>query len=170
MQICFTPFGSTDILKYKKLALKNKNTAYAIIDLCNYGIFKGKKIETYDSYEFLGYNYHTTHLSYFLNDSTGAFKVFEMINAILILDKIFYDKHVKVYANGHPEPLALIAVWMIKKIFNKKLDVNIANEFIGYKQIINIFEYNQKDFKSYIIPGILKYCDVDDLKKWNKIK
>ena len=103
-----------------------------------------------------------------LNDSLAAMRIYDVTRAI---DALKYwprldNKNIQIYTCGYKGVYGQPAAAIDKRIIN----LEIANGMGSYKSWVSSRHYNSYDARSWLIPGILKYCDLPDLKKQNNLK
>jgi len=173
-RICFFDYGN-DYLLNDNASDHNSgfldkhitdDTAVIAIDTSNYGFFKFSHDDMYGfpHYGMYGFMYNMSHQMFFRDDSIAALRIFEILSAVRNIKKHFEGCAVGVYTEGRVEILVAVALLLD----GGKTDYKFADKFNGFKAIINEKIYDYGDSKSYIIPGILRYCDYGDIK--NRLK
>lgn len=118
--------------------------------------------------EFQGVIHKLTDDLYWLNDSLAAMRVYDIIrslDAIKELPNIIADD-VHLYTCGRAGVYAQLAAALDNRIVKLKIVDGIEN----FCSIVNARYYDSYDIHSIIIPGILQYFDLPDVRKWIKNK
>lgn len=144
----------------------NSYQGVMVLNCANYGYLKPQKSKWGGIYGIYGTMYRFSQYMFFLGDSVAAFQAFEIMSAIKNISKAFKD-NIDIMASGRVEYLTAAALILLKDsgesyncIFDGKAE--------KFKDILQSQFYDDSNIKSYIIPGITKYCDTDDLINWLK--
>lgn len=99
-----------------------------------------------------------------LDDSCMALGIYDLIKAIAVVKEIpmLDGSRVDVYTYGRYNAYAEIAALMDPHITSVQEDAPLES----YKKLITSRYYDPYDIASFVMPKLLHYCDLDELKKW----
>lgn len=143
--------------------------AVMVLDVSGEGdLVPNSLIKASKPHEFYGVIHTFADNLFWLNDSLAALRVYDVIrslDAIKELPDIIPDD-VHLYACGRAGVYAQLSAVLDSRI--KKL--KIVNGVHSFGSIVNARYYDSYDIYSIIIPGILQYLDLPDIRKWIKNK
>lgn len=99
-----------------------------------------------------------------IDNSLAAMRVYDVIRALDLLEQQpgVDCKDIRFYLHGRHGIYAQLASLIDGRIRNMEVTGGIGS----YTRLVNSRYYDQYDVISIMIPGILKYFDLQDIKKW----
>ena len=128
--------------------------AVAVPDTCGYGLLKSADPGSYDRY---GRMYNLTHHLFMLGDSMGAFRCFEMYQALESIQRIF-GLPVSLFASGKIETLVCVVTAL------RGETCHYEGRGIRYREIAEGEWYEDDNIKPYLLFGGAN-IDFEHLKK-----
>ncbi len=101
-----------------------------------------------------------------LGDSIAALRTYDTIRAVDMIEACDdLDKNnIMIYGCGSCGIYGLLASFLDKRI--RRID--IPGNMQSYADVVNLRHYEPHDVMSVVIPGVLNYFDIPELKKWMK--
>ena len=93
-----------------------------------------------------------------------AFRTYDVIRALDVAKEIPDDMadDIELYGHGRQGVYALLAAAIDSRINSLKEDAPLKS----YANFVCSRHYDDYDINSVILPGILHYCDLPELRKW----
>lgn len=137
-----------------------------VLDVSGSGLLTPHTLNQRDPLEFYEILHKLTCDLYWLGDSLAALRTFDVLRAIDVLEELpdLDTSSIRLYGYGRHGMYALLA---------SALDDRIG-DFDWYKSIASIGDwvkskyYNASDISSLIIPGMLHYFELADLRVWGR--
>ena len=164
--------GTHSITKHLDYIIKTcgRDRVAIIVDVTGIGMTLPRQISfTGDPHEFYGVVYKLNDDLLWLGDSLAALRTFDLLRFIDIIwnDKSFdvLSCGIEIYTHGRYSVYADFAKFIdggdkISKVIS---DAPLTS----YKDFINERFYERSDIASVILPGLLDYADLDDIRRWN---
>lgn len=100
----------------------------------------------------------------FLGDSLAAMRIYDVLRAVDLvraMDRVASDG-IRLYGNGRYALYAELAAFLEQRIQG----VNVENGMRSVAELVRLPYYDQYDVMGLILPGMLKYFDLPDVRKW----
>jgi cephalosporin-C deacetylase-like acetyl esterase len=118
--------------------------------------------------EFYGVIHKLTDDLIWLNDSMVALRTYDVIRALELVDFLpeIQNSDIQIYAQRRQGIYTQLAAFLDQRI--EHIEVENGMESIG--EWVKSRYYDHFDIMSLVLPGMLKYFDLPDLKKWGTDK
>lgn len=138
--------------------------AVMVLDTSGVGFMSQRQITYAPVREFLGAIFKLTHDLIWLDDSMVALRTYDTIRAIDAMKFIpgIDENNVNIYAFGRQGIYGQLAAILDERV----KQIEITEEIRSYGELVKSQYYNSYDIMSIILPGMLKYFDMQDIKKW----
>lgn len=136
-----------------------------VLDVSGTGPLMPHAIQRNDPYDYAGIFYKLTHDLLWLGDSLAAIRTYDAVRAVDLVERMedqFDPGDIRFYTHGRANVYGMIAALLDERIRH----VTTAN---GEEQVagwVQSRHYNNYDVLSYVVPGILQYCDIPDISDW----
>jgi len=142
----------------------SQGRAVLVVDVTGEGNIMPNGLKGYDPCDFYGIVFKLCHDLMWLNDSIAAMRIYDLIRTIDFIDKLAEADpgDIEFYAHGRHGVYAEMASVLDGRI--KKIEVEEGMH--SYTDWVKARYYNAYDITSIILPGILNYFDLPDLRKW----
>ena len=140
--------------------------AVAVLDVTGVGmVYANTRVANQNCDEYGDYNKPSSDL-FFLDDSMAAIRVYDVMRAVDFLQEIHGIDHndISVFAFGRHGVYGEIAAFLDNRI--KKVEV--VGGIGSFGTLLSTRYYDLYDVISLIIPGVLKYLDLPDLRAWKR--
>jgi hypothetical protein len=145
-------------------ACKSGNAVF-VVDLSGSGAIEPHQTsELLSNHDFYGAMHGTACDMLWLGDSIAALRTYELIGCVWAAREIktVDAGNISMYASGRYALYALIAALLEKRVFRLELESAVPS----MAGIVNSLHYDSCDIQNYIIPGMLQYCDLPEIKSW----
>ena len=138
--------------------------AVMVLNVTGVGAIEPKPINASPLNAWYGTICRLSHDLLWLGDSLTAFRTYDVIRAIDVAQEIpdVAPDEVEVYGHGRQGVYALLAAAIDPRIKSLREDASSTS----YSDFVCSRHYDDYDINSVILPGILRYCDLPDLRKW----
>ena len=141
----------------------DKNRAVAVFDITGNGIASQRTLSPHHSDPYANYSvmYKLNDDLLWLDDSTAALRVYDILRFLDIAE--IDTEEIEIYTHGRYSVYADIAKFLDGRI--KK--VTSDEPMTSYADFIKNKFYDTRDIASVILPGLLDYADLDELRAWS---
>lgn len=120
-----------------------------------------------DPNDFMGFIPKLNHELIWLGDSLAALRTYDVTRAIDAVGALSVVRHLKkedimLYASGRCGMYAVLAA----AIDGRLAGLQVGEEMESFAEWVGAKYYDHYDISSVIIPGVLQYFDLPDLKRW----
>lgn len=137
-----------------------------VLDLCGMGMMAQRSVQGWtDPLSFYGVMFKLNDDLLWLNDSLAALRTYDLLRALDMLRENPYADGgtVELYSIGRYSLYADLAGLLDKRIGKTTAE----KPLVSYGKFITDRYYNTQDIAGVILPGLLRYADLDEIRKWN---
>ena len=144
-----------------------KGRAVLVVEVWGVGAMEPHNLNDYLPYEFYGVHHKFADDLIWLGDSLPALRVFDVTRAIDMITNWpgLKKVDVQIFADGRGGVYGQLASAIDKRIKS----IEVAGGMGSYASWVRDRNYNPHNIKSVVLPGMLKYFDLPDLKKMAKL-
>lgn len=138
--------------------------AVMVLNVTGVGAMEPRKINSCPTHEWYGTICRLAHALMWLGDSIPAFRAYDVIRALDAAQELpdINVNDIELYGHGRQSVYALIAAALDPRIKALREEDPLS----GYADLACARHYDDYDINSIIFHGILKYCDLPDIRKW----
>lgn len=98
----------------------------------------------------------------FLGDDLPSLRAHQVLKALELLGarRDLDDQEVKIKTEGYHAIHALMAGFLARQV------TEVESDGASYGELLSRRYYDSRDIKSFLVPGLLHFCDLTDLTKW----
>ncbi|MHB9140107.1 MAG: alpha/beta hydrolase family protein, partial [Victivallaceae bacterium] len=138
--------------------------AVMVLNVTGVGAIEQRKINPYPVNEWYGTVCRLAHDLMWLGDSITAFRAYDVIRALDAVPELpdIDGNDIELYGHGRQSVYALIAAALDPRVKSLREEEALP----GYADLACARHYDDFDVNSIIFRGVLKYCDLPDIRKW----
>ena len=138
--------------------------AVMVLNVTGTGAIEPKPINQYHLNVWYGTVCRLAHDLLWLGDSLTAFRTYDVLRALDVAKEIpdIVSDEIELYGHGRQGVYALLAATVDSRIKSLREDAPMTS----YADFVCSRHYDDYDINSVILPGILHYCDLPELRKW----
>ena len=138
--------------------------AVMVLNITGVGAMEPRKINASPVNDWYGTICRLAHDLIWLGDSITAFRAYDVIRALDVAQELpdININDIELYGHGRQSVYALIAAALDSRVKTLREEEALS----GYAELACARHYDDYDINSIIFHGILKYCDLPDLRKW----
>jgi len=163
--ICLWEDGTQSLDKHYEFIKEtcNKDRAVMVIDLVGMGMMSQRDFFPIPNTEFYGVIFKLNDDMLWLNDSICALRIYELLRSLDVLSnfKELSNIDTQIYTYDRYNVYADCARLLDNRIKN----ITSVNPLISYADFIKSKYYNKLDIASIILPDLIKYADLDKIRK-----
>ena len=146
-----------------------KDRAVLALDLTGMGIAAQRAFSAADPLAFYGAMFKLNDDLAWLDDSLAAIRVHDIIRLVDIIENnwnegMFDSGGIEMYTRGRYSAYADIAKFLDGRIKKVASDEPLTS----YRDFIANKFYDRRDIASVILPGLLEYADLDEIRQWSQ--
>jgi hypothetical protein len=140
--------------------------AVMILDVSGVGGLAPRSFNTMPPQEFSGVIFKLAYDMIWLDDSIAALRTYDVIRSLDMIDEsgFFNTGDTTVYSCDVYGIYGLFAAFLDKRI--RRTD--ISENKLSYCNVVKEKYYEPYDIMSITVPGVLKYLDIADIRRWKK--
>ncbi|WP_127587890.1 acetylxylan esterase [Paenibacillus koleovorans] len=135
-----------------------------VLDVSGVGILQPHALSNRDTLDFYEIIHKLACDLIWLNDSLAAVRVNDVLRAVDVVKELPLMDYtqVQVYAYGKYGVYGLLAASLDERIEA----VSWEKPLSSYEELVRSQYYDSRDISSILLPGILSYCDLPELRDW----
>lgn len=160
--------GTSDLQRHRDAIYRicAQKRAVLVVDLCAMGHMRQRPLNGTGVTDFYGVNFKLNDDLVWMDDNLAALRTYELIRCLDMITACRWvsDSDTRIYTVGSYSCYADFAMLLDGRLHAAEE----VERLESYRSIVTSRYYNSADIATFVMTGLLRYTDLDEIRKWVK--